>query len=252
MASLIITINERKQGFDLPAILGKETVIGCDDACDITLSGVEGLSHRHCRITCTEAGFELEDLDSTNGTYADDKEVEGKQLMKEGIVYTLGEAAMLIAELTHYSPIKPKEAQADTDTAKTAPSTGPADPQTAPLTETDATVPIEDATATAPIEAAEEAQATQTKKKASPPPEHTRPLPGRTPARRAKLATKGKKPTQLTQEELKEKARKLAESFKGSGVSTLYVVLIILAAFYAGMALYSWQADGNPVPSFFR
>lgn len=249
MASLIITINERKQGFDLPAILGKETVIGCDDACDITLSGVDGLSHRHCRITCTEAGFELEDLDSTNGTYADDKEVEGKQLMKEGIVYTLGEASMLIAELTHYRPIKPKEAPAGTDTAKTAPITAETDAKTAPLTDTEATAPIEDDAATAPITA--EAPAPPAKEKAAPP-EHTRPLPGRTPARRAKLATKGKKPTQLTQEELKEKARKLAESFKGSGVSTLYVVLIILAAFYAGMALYSWQTDGNPVPSFFR
>lgn len=249
MASLIITINERKQGFDLPAILGKETIIGCDDACDITLSGVDGLSHRHCRITCTEAGFELEDLDSTNGTYADDKEVEGKQLMKEGIVYTLGEAAMLIAELTHYSPIKPKEAPAGTDTAKTAPITAETGAKTAPLTDTEATAPIEDDAATAPITA--EAPAPPAKEKAAPP-EHTRPLPGRTPTRRAKLATKGKKPTQLTQEELKEKARKLAESFKGSGGSTLYVVLIILAAFYAGMALYSWQADGNPVPSFFR
>ena len=75
MASLIITINERKQGFDLTAILGKVTVIGYDDACDITLNGVDGLSHRLCSITCTKEGFMLEDLDSTNGTYANEKEV---------------------------------------------------------------------------------------------------------------------------------------------------------------------------------
>ena len=44
----------------------------------------------------------------------------------------------------------------------------------------------------------------------------------------------------------------LAGSFGGSGVSTLYVVIILLAALYAGMALYSWQSEGNPVPAFFR
>ena len=108
MASLIITINERKQGFDLPAILGKVTIIGCDDACDISLSGVDGLSHRQCSITCTEKGFMLEDLDSTNGTYANEKEVEEPVLMKEGVVYAIGDASMIIAELANFAPIIPK------------------------------------------------------------------------------------------------------------------------------------------------
>lgn len=261
MASLIITVNERKQGFDLPAILGKEIVIGCDDACDIVLSGVDGLSHRHCRITCTEAGFELEDMDSTNGTYADEQEVEEKLLMKEGVVYSVGEASMLIAELANYSPRKPKEATAAPAPAKTEPlSTEPQnktaplaeETATAPLAEDAATAPLADETATAPICDTPGATAAPTGAKAAPPPEHTRPLPGRAPARRAKLAAKGKMRTQLSREELKEKAKLLADSFKGSGVSTLYVVLVILAAFYAGMVLYSWQTEGTPVPAFFR
>lgn len=232
MASLIITINERKQGFDLPAILGKVTIIGCDDACDISLSGVDGLSHRQCSITCTEKGFMLEDLDSTNGTYANEKEVEKPVLMKEGVVYAIGDASMIIAELANFAPIIPQNVPAKEVEAEEAP--------TAPLTE-DATVPIADSD-----EAPTEPIATEKE------PTHTRPLPGRTPARRAKLKTKGPKKRALTDEELKQKAKMLASNFAGSGVSTLYVVVILILALYAGMALYSWQSEGNPVPAFFR
>ena len=253
MASLIITINERKQGFDLPAILGKVTVIGCDDACDITLSGVDGLSHRQCSITCTKEGFLLEDLESTNGTYANEQEVEEPQLMKEGVIYAIGDASMIIAELANFAPIEPKEtpvpaAAAEVSEAKTAPiseaSTAPipdaAGAKTAPLAEDGKTAPLADS-----------AEATATENAAKPP-AHTRPLPGRKPARKAKLQTGKQKKRALTDEELKQKAKMLANAMGGSGVSTLYVVVILIAALYAGMALYSWQSEGNPVPAFFR
>lgn len=249
MASLIITINERKQGFDLPAILGKVTVIGCDDACDITLNGVDGLSHRQCSITCTKEGFLLEDLESTNGTYANEQEVEEPQLMKEGVIYAIGDASMIIAELANYAPIEPKEApaaRAEVSEAKTAPiseaSIAPipdaAGAKTAPLAEDGKTAPLADS-----------AEATEN---AAKPPAHTRPLPGRKPARKAKLNTGKQKKRALSDEELKQKAKMLANAMGGSGVSTLYVVVILIAALYAGMALYSWQSEGNPVPAFFR
>ena len=253
MASLIITINERKQGFDLPAIRGKVTVIGCDDACDITLNGVDGLSHRQCSITCTKEGFLLEDLESTNGTYANEQEVEEPQLMKEGVIYAIGDASMIIAELANFAPIEPKEtpvpaARAEVSEAKTAPiseaSTAPipdaAGAKTAPLAEDGKTAPLADS-----------AEATATENAAKPP-AHTRPLPGRKPARKAKLQTGKQKKRALSDEELKQKAKMLANAMGGSGVSTLYVVVILIAALYAGMALYSWQSEGNPVPAFFR
>ncbi|MBR3943978.1 MAG: FHA domain-containing protein, partial [Akkermansia sp.] len=146
MASLIITINERKQGFDLPAILGKVTVIGCDDACDITLSGVDGLSHRQCSITCTKEGFLLEDLESTNGTYANEQEVEEPQLMKEGVIYAIGDASMIIAELANFAPIEPKEAPVPAASAVVS------EAKTAPISEA-VTTPIPDASGaiTAPL-----------------------------------------------------------------------------------------------------
>ena len=249
MASLIITINERKQGFDLPAILGKVTVIGCDDACDITLNGVDGLSHRQCSITCTKEGFLLADLESTHGTYANEQEVEAPLLMKEGVIYAIGDASMIIAELANFAPIEAKEApaaRAEVSEAKTAPiseaSTAPipdaAGAKTAPLAEDGKTPPLADS-----------AEATEN---AAKPPAHTRPLPGRKPARKARLNTGKQKKRALSDEELKQKAKMLANAMGGSGVSTLYVVVILIAALYAGMALYSWQTEGNPVPAFFR
>lgn len=35
-------------------------------------------------------------------------------------------------------------------------------------------------------------------------------------------------------------------------INYAYVVLVLLGAFYAGMALYSWQHTGNPLPIFLR
>ena len=39
---------------------------------------------------------------------------------------------------------------------------------------------------------------------------------------------------------------------KQQQVNYFYVVLVLLGAFYAGMALYSWQHAGNPLPIFLR
>lgn len=224
MASLIITIKNCKQGFDLPEILGKTTVIGSDDSCDIVLIGVDGLSRRHCTITCTEQGFMLEDTTSTYGTYVGEEEVEEAQLMKEGVVYSMGDAAMIIAELDKFNPTAPKEkpVRDEAEPGDTAP--------TPPKAATAAAAPTPNGSPRA----------------------LTRPLAGRAPARRAKLQTGDTKKKALSDEELQQKAKLLAGSFGGSGVSTLYVVVIIILAFYAGMALYSWQSEGVPVPAFFR
>ena len=35
-------------------------------------------------------------------------------------------------------------------------------------------------------------------------------------------------------------------------INAVYVILVLIAAFYAGMALYSWQKTGNPLPIFMQ
>lgn len=214
MASLIITINEQKHGFELPAILGKRSVIGSDDECDITLKDAEGVSRRHCCITCTEEGFRIEDLGSTNGTFANTDEVTEPTYMKEGVVYTIGKASMLIAELANFAPVPENKQPVPSSRAATVPL-----PETEP-----------------------QEQAPQ-------------PVPNTisvTPPGPRKLVTGNGKRRPLSAEELKNKAKLLANSFKGDGISITYVVIIIIAAFYAGMVLYSWGSEGTTVPFLFR
>ena len=230
MASLIITTDEEKHGFELPAILGREVIVGSDESCDISLSGAEGVSHRHCSILCTEEGFLIEDLDSRNGTFANVDEVTEPTLMREGVVYTMGKASMLIAELTPYKPIDP-DAAPNAEQEEEEPE------------KKEEPKPTKTQAATAPLEEEPKAPA------APAPIPLTREVP--TPGPR-KLITGKQKRRALSAQELQNKAALLAQSFKNNGVSTLYVVVIIIAAFYAGMSLYSWKCEGTPVPSLFR
>lgn len=230
MASLIITTDEEKHGFELPAILGREVIVGSDESCDISLSGAEGVSHRHCSILCTEEGFLIEDLDSRNGTFANVDEVTEPTLMREGVVYTMGKASMLIAELTPYKPIDP-DAAPNAEQEEEEPE------------KKEEPKPTKTQAATAPLEEEPKAPA------APAPVPLTREVP--TPGPR-KLITGKQKRRALSAQELQNKAALLAQSFKNNGVSTLYVVVIIIAAFYAGMSLYSWKCEGTPVPSLFR
>ncbi len=230
MASLIITTDEEKHGFELPAILGREVIVGSDESCDISLSGAEGVSHRHCSILCTEEGFLIEDLDSRNGTFANVDEVTEPTLMREGVVYTMGKASMLIAELTPYKPIDP-DAAPNAEQEEEEPE------------KKEEPKPTKTQAATAPLEEEPKAPA------APAPVPLTREVP--TPGPR-KLITGKQKRRALSAHELQNKAALLAQSFKNNGVSTLYVVVIIIAAFYAGMSLYSWKSEGTPVPSLFR
>ena len=227
MASLIITTDEEKHGFELPAILGREVIVGSDESCDISLSGAEGVSHRHCSILCTEEGFLIEDLDSRNGTFANVDEVTEPTLMREGVVYTMGKASMLIAELTPYKPIDP-----DAETEEEEPE---AKEEQQPTKTQAATAPLED---NAPEQAPAPAPIPLTREVPTPGPR--------------KLITGKQKRRALSAQELQNKATLLAQSFKNNSVSTLYVIFIILAAFYAGMSLYSWKCEGSPVPSIFR
>ncbi len=100
MPALVITINNEKRGTILEAIPGKVVVIGRDEECDVALPEATGLSRRHCSITCTADGFMLKDLGSTNGTYADTVKLEAEAPLKEGVKYTIGDAAFQVMGLS--------------------------------------------------------------------------------------------------------------------------------------------------------
>ncbi len=66
-------------------------IIGSAPESDIVVSQAI-VSGRHCRLTAAPAGFELEDLDSTNGTYVNGSPVREKVLVRRSDTITLGES----------------------------------------------------------------------------------------------------------------------------------------------------------------
>jgi pSer/pThr/pTyr-binding forkhead associated (FHA) protein len=53
-------------------------------------NSVSTISKKHCIFRKTKSGFELEDLQSANGTFVNKKQIEGKILLKSGDEITLG------------------------------------------------------------------------------------------------------------------------------------------------------------------
>lgn len=58
--------------------------------------------------------------------------------------------------------------------------------------------------------------------------------------------------TTLNAAELQQAALKYKRDMARKRMTLIYIIIILLAAFYAGMALYSWQTTGNPLPVLLR
>jgi pSer/pThr/pTyr-binding forkhead associated (FHA) protein len=72
--------------------------IGRHAQCDFQVNDV-WLSRQHARITWTGAGYTLEDLGSTNGTYLNGERVGGPRALKPGDLVQLGEEVELVFEV---------------------------------------------------------------------------------------------------------------------------------------------------------
>lgn len=69
-----------------------QVTIGRDAGCDLPLDGVTNVSGRHARIELTSEGAYLIDLGSTNGTFLNDRRVEGRLRLTPGDHFRLGQA----------------------------------------------------------------------------------------------------------------------------------------------------------------
>lgn len=58
--------------------------------------------------------------------------------------------------------------------------------------------------------------------------------------------------TTLNAAELQQAAQKYKRDMARKRMTLIYIIIILLAAFYAGLALYSWQTTGNPLPVLLR
>src|SRR5262245_38170409 len=69
-------------------------LVGRSRDCDLVAAG-DGVSARHCRLTATAAGIVVEDLGSTNGTFATGRRITGPPAIRPGARVTLGRAAAM-------------------------------------------------------------------------------------------------------------------------------------------------------------
>ncbi len=213
MASINVTYSDITASYDLPDEIGVEVIIGTSEDCSIDLPDVEGLAEEHCCITLFEDGYAISDLGSGAGTFADGAPLEN-EYMTSGVVYQIGAATIT------FVPDEGAEAAPAEAAAAPAVPEGEAAPEAAP--------------AAAP-------QKKTIKKKAS--------SGKRTAPRKGAPALNGKKRagSRASAATAAVQYNKQMEKING-----FYVALVLIGAFYAGMALYSWQTTGNPLPIFLR
>jgi pSer/pThr/pTyr-binding forkhead associated (FHA) protein len=72
-------------------------IIGRDVINDIVIGDIE-ISRRHARLTLQAGSYVLEDLGSTNGTYADGQRLMGPHVLRPGELIMLGENVALVLD----------------------------------------------------------------------------------------------------------------------------------------------------------
>lgn len=212
MASINVTYSDITATYDLPDEIGEEVVIGTSEDCSIDMPEVEGLAAEHCCITLFADGYAISDLASGAGTFADGKPLEN-EYMKPGVVYQIGKATITFV---------PDEV------APPAPAAGA---EAAPAAQAGAT-PATVAPAAAP------------KKKIVKKKKKTGTAGTGTAGTGKRMAPRAASPDRTT--------ATLQYNKKMQQINGIYVLLVLIAAFYAGMALYSWQKTGNPLPIFMQ
>lgn len=224
MASITIIYADTATAYELPTEVGAALIIGCAENCNIILPAEAGVSEQHCSITCFADGYALADLGSAAGTYANGNKLEN-EYMAEGSTYQIGAATLA------YHPAKATAATPEPAATEAPATEAPA--TVAPAEETKAeTTPAEQPANEAPGEAPTPEKVEE--KSAAARPKTLRTAGGASADRmRAAMAT-------------------TAYNRNIQRVNYLYVAVVLLAAFYAGMALYSWQHTGNPLPIFLR
>lgn len=70
-----------------------EAVVGRNPDCGIPLD-FNGISRRHFRVTCEDGDCKVEDMGSSNGTYVNNKKIEGAVALSRGDMVKLGSIAL--------------------------------------------------------------------------------------------------------------------------------------------------------------
>ncbi len=79
-----------------------ELTIGRREGCDVCLSYDSQVSREHAVVIYDGDMFWLEDLDSTNGTFVNDKRIEGRAPIAPGQLFRVGRTWLRIEPITPY------------------------------------------------------------------------------------------------------------------------------------------------------
>lgn len=217
MPRIYITEPNHFYTYELPTAPGAEVLIGTAPHCQLALPGVAGLGEVHACISCQPQGYVIADLGSPTGTFANGVPIRSEYLMA-GVEYRLGAAVITLeAAVPQPQPGMPPMQQPV--------------PQAAPV----ASQPVPQAAAPGAQPAAQ--------KKASP-------LKTSTSQGGAPKLKAGKGAGKAGKTDLTSMAAKFDRS-RGKGASQatfIYVVVMLVIAFYAGIALHHWERTGNCLP----
>jgi S1-C subfamily serine protease len=90
---------------------GPTVTMGRDGACNLPLKGTTNVSGRHAQIALTPDGAFLTDLASTNGTFLNDRRIEGRKKLRKGDYFRLGQTGpgfqIIELDLTSAAPLSP-------------------------------------------------------------------------------------------------------------------------------------------------
>lgn len=215
MPRIYITEPNHFYTFELPVVPGAEVLIGTAPHCQLALPGVAGLGEVHACISCQPQGYVIADLGSPTGTFANGVPIRS-EFLRPGVEYRLGAAVIALEGAQQTAP--PQQPM------------GAAMPQPMPQPAV-----AQAAAAAAPAGQAAGAKPAVAKKKAS---------PLKTGAAAAANAGKGGK------KDLSNLAAKFDRN-RGKGASQatfVYVIVLLVVAFYAGIALHHWERTGNFLP----
>lgn len=121
---------------------GRSVVFGRSRSCDVQVDE-NGVSRRHCElIVREEGGASVRDLDSTYGTFVDDRRLRGEMRIEAGTRVQLGENGPhfeLVSAIVHGRPVigtsAPRRASEPHPVVpRTAPSPGSPEPRTSETT----------------------------------------------------------------------------------------------------------------------
>lgn len=233
MPRIYITEPNHFYSFDLPVTPGAEVLIGTAPNCQLSLPGVDGLSPLHARIFCQPEGYVIEDLGSQYGTLANGRPVLQPEFMAYGVEYRMAAAAISLV---------PEDAPAAQPTAP-ADQPAAAQPTAAPAAAAAATAAAA-GTAKKTTPAAGALKKKTVAKAAPAVAKKTAVAPAagkKTPAPAGLKKTAGAKP-------LSALADKYARSNTSTKANMIYLVALLLAALYAGIALHHWERSGNFLP----